>query len=164
MAGWCVRRIVSYSSWLRRLRSNLQGTGITIPPFDFLKSGKDLSRSSLIRLAIHQPQDHAQHHADDERGHQRKVEGEARPLDCDVAGKPTEPEPADQRPGDSGDEQDQSEDDKRARHLITSISLAFGRPMPGPGTAWPPLAARYGPRSAARLAYEFHAGKPAFRL
>src|SRR6185369_10405067 len=34
MAGWCVRRIVSYSSWLRRLRSNLQGTGITIPPFE----------------------------------------------------------------------------------------------------------------------------------
>jgi hypothetical protein len=31
-----VRRIVSYSSWLRRLHSNLQGTDITIPPFDFL--------------------------------------------------------------------------------------------------------------------------------
>jgi len=27
-AGWCVRRIVSYSSWLSRLRSNLQGTEI----------------------------------------------------------------------------------------------------------------------------------------
>src|SRR6516162_9752658 len=31
-------------------------------------------------LSIHQPQDHAQHHTDDERGHQRKIEGEARPL------------------------------------------------------------------------------------
>jgi hypothetical protein len=30
-------------------------------------------------LAIDQPQDHALHHADDGRGHQRKVEGEARP-------------------------------------------------------------------------------------
>src|SRR5215467_2197143 len=28
IVGWCVRRIVSYSSWLRMLRSNLHGTDI----------------------------------------------------------------------------------------------------------------------------------------
>src|SRR6476646_4845828 len=33
MDGWCVSRIVSCSSWLRRLRSNLQGTDMTSPPF-----------------------------------------------------------------------------------------------------------------------------------
>src|SRR6516225_3659428 len=31
-------------------------------------------------LSIHQPQNHAQHHTDDERGHPRKIEEEARPL------------------------------------------------------------------------------------
>ena len=35
--------------------------------------------------AIHQPQDHAQHHADDERGHQRKIEGEVRTVPVDPA-------------------------------------------------------------------------------
>jgi len=31
IVGWCVRRIVSYSSWPRRLRSNLHGTDISVP-------------------------------------------------------------------------------------------------------------------------------------
>src|SRR5215475_14620085 len=49
MAGWCVRRMVSYSSWLSRLRSNLQGTDITIPPFDFLKFSQRVRlRSGLM--------------------------------------------------------------------------------------------------------------------
>ena len=65
----------------------------------------------------------AEEDAQDDRGRERKIEGEARPLDCDVAGKPTEPEPADERPEDSGGDQDQPEDDKRAGHLTTS-SLA----------------------------------------
>src|ERR1700748_3836994 len=55
-----------------------------------------------VLLLIHQPENDAQHHADDERGHQRKVEGKARPLDSDVAGKPAEPKPADERPDDTG--------------------------------------------------------------
>jgi hypothetical protein len=103
--------------------------------------------------------DHAQHHADDERGHQRKAKGEARLLDCDVAGSRPSPSPwikgqATPATGRTSPKMISVSKTSRSR-----LRPGVGQPMPAAASPGLPLQAGYGPRDAARLANETSPGE-----
>src|SRR5262249_13220557 len=77
-------------------------------------SAPDTAPSVTTHLSINQPQDHAHRDADDERCHQREVEGKIRTLDNDVAGQPSESQPVDPWPKQSGSDQNEPDDNECA--------------------------------------------------
>ena len=67
---------------------------------------------------LQEPEDEGDDDADQDAGDDRNVQAEAVPFDENVAGQPAKAEALDQRPGNSGCDQQQTDDDENTRHLI----------------------------------------------
>ena len=71
-----------------------------------------------------QPEQETQHHAHEERSHQREVDAEAIALDDDVAGQPPQSQLGEPGPEQSQYNQDNAEDDECALHVVIATPPA----------------------------------------
>jgi hypothetical protein len=66
--------------------------------------------------AIHHPKDQAEQQAQKQACHQREIEGHIIPLDDDVAGQPSQPDPIQIGPKQADQQDRKAEHDQEARH------------------------------------------------
>src|SRR6195256_132836 len=85
------------------------------------RAGPDIRCDDRIAVsAVHDPKDQAEQHAHKQTCHQREVERHILSLDHDVAGQPSQPDPAQIGPKQAGHQDCKAEDDQKARHRCQS--------------------------------------------
>src|SRR3984893_6327360 len=94
----------------------------TPAPRERQRAGPGIRRDNRFACcsAVYGPKHQAEHHAQEQTGHEREVECHIFPLNHDVAGEPSQPDPAQQGPKQAGHQEHEAQHDQKARHRHVS--------------------------------------------
>jgi hypothetical protein len=97
----------------------------TPAPRERQRAGLGIRRDNRFACsAVYGPKHQAEHHAQEQTGHEREVECHIFPLNHDVAGEPSQPDPAQQGPKQAGHQKHEAQHDQKARHRHVSSPVA----------------------------------------
>src|SRR4051812_5738221 len=87
-------------------------------------AGPDIRRDDSIAVsAVHDPKDQAQQHAHEQTCHQREIKRHIFPLNHDVAGQPSQPDPVQIGPKQADHQDCKAEHDQKACHHSQSLKV-----------------------------------------